>query len=131
MAEQDLESELKNDLQRVPVPRGFADGVMARARLESASPTRSARPASLQVRWRWLWPALTLATAMLVLAIGGGYHVQQTREQQRQAALAEARFATAMRITGRTLARVDDEVARAGVKASKNIQAGERVKETK
>ena len=118
----DLEQKLEGDLRRVGAPAGFAERVMARVAAETNDAPSPGRRSGVSLGsffdWRWLRPVL--AAAMVLLACFGSLaihraHVREVAEQ-RQAALTQARFALAMRLTSRSLANASREVEEAGVK---------------
>lgn len=110
----ELEAELRQQMQRVKPPQGFADAVLERARSGYRSEPglevrrRIARPST--------GPSFLLLAASLLLACGSAleaHHQQQVRQAQ-QARQVAGQFNLAIELTARTLHHIDDNVSRAG-----------------
>lgn len=90
----ELQRELSRSLRRVDAPEGFAGRVMDRLAAEQKASSR---------RKIWLMPI----AAMLLLGVAGGeLAVERQREKQQEAILAQQQFEVAMRVTGRSLERM-------------------------
>ena len=93
----DFEEALGRELDRLEAPDGFAGRVM-----ERVAGREHARRQKAHGR------RLAIAASVLICLGLGGYNV----EQRRQADDARAQFAAAMRVTGHSLARVNQGLAR-------------------
>lgn len=90
----ELEREMRRSVRRVDAPEGFAGRVMERVAAEQKASSR---------RKIWLMPV----AAMLLLGVAGGeLAVERQREKRQEARLAQQQFEVAMRVTGRSLERM-------------------------
>ena len=108
----DIEQRLKNDLERVAAPDGFADRVMARVRAREHG-----RLHPMPRRMPHVWQAIAAVTLIAVLL--GGVDAIHRRQEQRRAEVIQHQFEMAMEITQRTLDGVGERVSEAGVKHDK------------
>jgi len=122
-----FEARLTEDLARIPAPDGFADRVMSRVAADRGRNAERGRVLGFRggaPRSR-IWMAVA-ATLLLAVATGSGLRFEQQRQaaehrqQQAKAALAEQQFALAMQVTIRTLSGVQDRIASAGAKQSRD-----------
>lgn len=105
----EFEQRLKNDLERVGAPDGFADRVMRHVQV-----TEGSRLRIMPRRMRHVWQAVA-AAALIVILLGSGVAVRQRQERQRAEAI-QRKFDLAMQITQKTLDEVGQRVSEAGVK---------------
>lgn len=105
----EFEQKLKDDLEQVAAPEGFADRVMRRVQA-----AESARLRIMPRRMMHVWQAVA-AVALIGILLGSGLVVRQRHEQQRAEVL-QRQFDLAMQITQRTLNGVGQRVSEAGVK---------------
>jgi len=108
----DIEQRLKNELERVAAPEGFADRVMERVRV-----WEHGRLHLIPRRMLHVWQAVA-AVALIAVLLGGAEAVHR-RQEQRQAEVIRRQFDLAMEITHRTLNGVGERVSEAGVKHDK------------
>lgn len=108
----EVEQRLKNDLERVAAPEGFADRVMERVRAKE-----HARLRLMPRRMMHVWQAI--AAVALVAVFLGGVEAVHRRQEQRRAEVIQRQFEQAMEITQRTLDGVGERVSEAGVKHDK------------
>jgi anti-sigma-K factor RskA len=108
----ELDRELKESLQRVPAPEGFADRVMERV--------AGQQNRVLVMPWRrsQVWQAVIAAVA-LIAVMSGATAFEQRRQERLRAELLQQQFDVAMRVTGRTLDGVGERISRAGMKDQK------------
>jgi type VI protein secretion system component VasF len=106
-----VENELRQSLQHVPAPDGFADRVMARVAEREAA--RTSRPASARQstsgfsgmhRNTGWWTAIA---AMLLLAVGGDITYLRHQRTEREAAKVQKQMDLAMELTSHALDKVD------------------------
>lgn len=110
-----LEDELREALRREEAPAGFAERVLANARV-----------AAVRDAWWRKWistgnvRALRYATAvvLLIAAVGGTVEYRRYEEEQRQGELAKQQLMLALRIAGRKLQYAQAKVNRAGAEQS-------------
>ena len=106
-----VESELRQCLEHVPAPEGFADRVMERVAAKGAVKAKVLRFPSLVGAHRragW-WSAIAAA---LLLAVGGDLvHLHRVREAQKQAE-AQQQVDLAMELTNHALGQVGDSLER-------------------
>jgi hypothetical protein len=112
----ELEQELKQGLQRVPAPEGFADRVMKRVAQKERGRLRVMPQRSAPV-----WPAAIAAMLMIAVLFGAAEWTHRQRERQ-QAEIVQRQFDVAMRVTGRTLDGVGERISRAGMRSDKGEQ---------
>ncbi|MGJ5816598.1 hypothetical protein [Paludibaculum fermentans] len=102
---EELESSLRQALEREDAPEWFAEGVMARVRSEGMKPRRTWLAGWLGSggglgSGRWMRWAAAVATVALVF---GGVRWEQQRRQQVQGEAAKAQLMMALRMTGEKL----------------------------
>jgi hypothetical protein len=105
----DFAEHLTQALRWVDAPEGFADRVMARARVEERPPVRVLMMKPRQQAW------IGGAIAAALLAGVFGAEQIQVRQQRQQAALAQQQFEAGIRITDDALVHARDQLERAGV----------------
>lgn len=111
----EFEQQLKNDLERVAVPDGFADRVMRRVQTSESTQLR------IIPRRMWhVWQAVA-AAALIVILLGSGLAVRQRQERQRAEAI-QRKFDLAMQITQRTLNGVGQRISEAGTRQDREEQ---------
>jgi len=104
----EFEQELTRAMRGVDPPEGFADRVMVRA--HAAGPVR-AKVLWMPRRVR-MWAGGAVAAALLAgVFFGEEAHLRHQREEA-----AQQQFELAMRITGRTLEHVQQQLSDAGVR---------------
>lgn len=111
-----VESELRQSLQHVPAPDGFADRVMARvAEREAARTVRPVRAryssagfGGMHRNAGW-WTAIA---AMLLLAVGGDVTYLRHQRTEREAAKMQQQMDLAMQLTSHALDEVDVSLER-------------------
>ncbi|HTX42722.1 MAG TPA: hypothetical protein VMD25_12880 [Acidobacteriaceae bacterium] len=99
----DFEQHLRDQLAPRSAPAGFADRVMARAKVRVAPQPRP-RPFFLLPLWSW-----TAVAALLVVAVFGG--IEHDRRQRIEGERARAQVLLALRITGTTLHDVQQKIS--------------------
>jgi hypothetical protein len=112
----ELEQELKEALQRVPAPEGFADRVMERVAAKERQRMR-VMPFRVAPVWQAAIAAMVLITVLL-----GGASFWQRQQERRKAEIVQRQFEVAMRVTGKTLDEVGARVSRAGMKEERERQ---------
>ncbi len=104
----ELEQRLAETLRRVDPPVGFADRVM-----EHAGTAKPIRGKVVTMAPRRVWASGAIAAALVVGAfVGEQTHLRHEREK---AELAQRQFDLAMKITGDTLAHVQQQLQQAGI----------------
>lgn len=111
----EFEQRLKDDLERMAAPEGFADRVMRRVQA-----TECARLRIMPRRMMHVWQAVA-AIALIAILLGSGLAVRQRQERQRAETI-QRKFDLAMQITQKTLAGVSQRVSEAGVKQDREEQ---------
>ena len=111
----EFEQRLKDDLERVAAPEGFADRVMRRVRASEQSRLRIMPRRVLHV-----WQAA--AAAALIAVLFGGVGAVHRRQERQRAEVLQRQFDVAMQITQRTLNGVSQRVSEAGVKQDREEQ---------
>lgn len=106
----EFEQELKQNLSRVAVPKGFADGVMKRIAKKENLRFRIMPQRGLQV-----WHA-AIAAMVLIGVLFGAAGLAHRQQERRKAEIVRQQFDVAMRVTGRTLDEVGELIDQAGVK---------------
>lgn len=100
---QDFEIKLRQAMQRQEAPLGLKQRVLARA--------RERRRAERRPWWRVHF-AQRIAASLVLAAVCGGVAVyHQQMEERRKGEEARDQVLTALRITGRTLDRVNEKLA--------------------
>ena len=112
----ELEEELKDGLQRVAAPEGFAGRVM-----ERIAKKERLRLRVLPQRISYVWQTAVAAMVLLAVLFGVG-ELAHRREERRQAELVEHQFEVAMQVAGKTLNGVGERISRAGVKDERGEQ---------
>jgi negative regulator of sigma E activity len=112
----EFEQELKEGLERVPAPEGFADRVMGRiARKERL------RIRMMPQRVAYVWQMAVAAMVLLAVLFGVG-EMAHRRDERRRAELVERQFDVAMRVAGKTLNGVGQRISKAGTKDERGEQ---------
>lgn len=96
---EELESSLRQALERKDAPEWFADGVMARVRSEGMNPRRNWL-AGWVGSGGWMRWAAAVATVAIVF---GGVRWEQERRQRLQGEAAKAQLMMALKMTGEKL----------------------------
>lgn len=114
-----LDDELKSALRRVEPPRGFAERVLARARLES-----EAKPGLLQsLRAVFRAPAIRWAAALslvFLIVLFGALRYRQQQQAKMQAEIASTQARLALQIASSKLNAVLRDVARPERRSTEN-----------
>ena len=112
----EFEQELKEGLERVLAPEGFADRVMGRiARKERL------RIRMMPQRVSYVWQMAVAAMVLLAVLFGMG-EMAHRRDERRRAELVERQFDVAMRVAGKTLNGVGQRISKAGTKDERGEQ---------
>jgi uncharacterized protein CbrC (UPF0167 family) len=106
----DFESHLTQALRRVDAPEGFADRVIARAKLDPAPRVLMMKPS----QQAWLGGAIAAA---LFLGVFGAEQIHQ--RQQQRAALVQQQFEAGIRITDDALNHAREQLEQDGVGAGR------------
>ncbi|MGH9595732.1 MAG: hypothetical protein ACRD3K_02935 [Edaphobacter sp.] len=112
----ELGQELKEGLQRVPAPEGFADRVMERIAKKERLRLRVMPP-----RISYVWQTAVAAMVLLAVLFGLG-EAAHRREERKQAELVQHQFEVAMQVAGKTLNGVAERISRATVKDERGEQ---------
>ena len=112
----ELEQELKEGLQRVAAPEGFADRVMDRIAKKDRLRLRM-----MPQRISYVWQTAVAAMVLLAVLFGLGESAHR-REERRQAELVQHQFEVAMQVTGKTLNGVEERISRVAVKDERGEQ---------
>ena len=115
---EEIENALRQALQHVPAPQGFADRVLRRAEARVRDrdlPRPVARPAfGRSKQSRTLILQMAAAAAVVMSAAGGALHIHHVREQQRaleeQSRAVDAQLDLALHLTTRAIHSVNAEV---------------------
>jgi hypothetical protein len=90
----DFEELLKGAMQRQPAPPGFEQRVLRKVR----------RPQLFQ------WRSIAAAAAILTLAVGTGWQVEQHRRERIAGEAAKAKLELALRVTGEKLHKIQSTI---------------------
>jgi hypothetical protein len=94
-----MEDELRQALRRREPPPGFAERVLARARIRTMQPRRS-----VWFHWRWLAPV----AALLVVVVGLSFFAERRRRLEGERAKQQVMFA--LQLTGAKLRYAQERV---------------------
>ena len=102
----EIEEQLRESLQHVPAPDGFADRVMARiAERESRAPKPVRRSTFGDLRQYGAWWA-GIAAALIITVSGGNVLLVRHQREAREAAAVQAQMDMAMQLTNHALNEV-------------------------
>ena len=107
----ELETRLRQDLERVPAPDGFADRVMSRVAVQQ----RKGWLMTMPKRTPGFLGGMAIAAMLLVGIVLGGWQwkQQEIKKERQQAENVQRQFDVAMEVTQRTLAEVQERVGKA------------------